>query len=896
MLKKSILLSVLALFAACGPSQGQSSNASNDPDLQPWLSSGLVSQDDPWTDGIVGTGLLLRRLDGVKRVLMIGAHPDDEDTSLLTALARGMGVETAYLSLTRGEGGQNLIGPEMGEGLGLVRTGELLSARALDGGRQFFTRAFDFGYSKNAEETFGFWPREEILRDVTWVVRTFRPQVIVSVFSGTPRDGHGHHQVAGILAHEVFDVAADPSRFPDQIAAGVPAWAPQKLYRLTRRNPQEGTAGLETGAFDPLLGRSHLQVAMDSRSQHRSQDMGMAQPMGPRRSTVALVESRMKEDGADEIFAGVDTALVALARDLPVEIRDEVTEGLEAYRRSVALATEALAVTDPWASAPFLGEAVTSLKAVLETLRVGGGAEGKTDAGVDLERTLRNRMPLVQEALLRSAGLVVDVRVADDLLVPGETVDGVISLWNGGSLPLSGAAADIFMPQGWIASGDLGAVKEVPPGTMAQWSFRFQVPTGADASRAYYMAQPRDGELYHWPSDRGFWALPANPDLLHGKIAFRISDQEEAVEAFSPARYRGVDKATGEFLKPVQVVPAIAVSVTPGVMIWPSSAEGFREFTVSLSSQAVDQVQGTVSLELPGGWRSDPVERSFVLSPSAPEGTFSFRVTPSSDLAVGEYAIGAEVRTDDGRSYDDGVSLVDYPHIRRGALFPEALSRVSVFPVSMPEGLRVGYVMGSGDGGPEAIRQMGAEVELLGPEALRSGDLSRFDVLVLGIRVYETRPDAASANDRLLDFARGGGTLIVQYNKYEFDRGGFSPFPVAMNRPHDRISDETVPVEILDPYHPVFQAPNPIDQKDFDGWVQERGLYFLREWDPGLTPLLEMADPGEDPKRGGLLVGGLGEGVYAYTGLAFFRQFPEAVPGAYRLFANLVSLKASDLR
>ncbi len=896
MLKRPLLISALALLAACGPSQGQTSDGSYTPELEAWLSSGISSQDDPWSEGIVGTGLLLRRLDGVKRVLMIGAHPDDEDTSLLTALARGMGAETAYLSLTRGEGGQNLIGPEMDEGLGLVRTGELLSARALDGGRQFFTRAFDFGYSKSAEETFGFWPREELLRDVTWVVRTFRPQVIVSVFSGTPRDGHGHHQVAGIISHEVFDVAGDPSRFPDQIAAGAPAWTPQKLYRLTRRNPLEGTAGLETGAFDPLLGRSHFQVAMDSRSQHQSQDMGMAQPMGPRRSTVALVESRVGEEGPDEIFAGVDTALVALAEDLPPGIRGQVVQELEAYRRSLLQAKGALDVSDPWASAPSLGDALGSLATAMEVLERGRNSGESSRGGADLESTLRHRMPLVQEAVLRAAGVVVDIRVDDDLVVPGETVDGVISLWNGGSIPLSRATADLFMPLGWTATGELGTNVDVAPGTMAQWRFRLQVPEDADPSRAYFMARPRDGEMYQWPSDRSWWALPANPDLLHAKVAFNLPDQDGPVHVFSPARYRGVDKATGEFSKPVQIVPAIAVSMNPGVMAWPSSAGGSREFTVSLSSQAEEQVEGRVSLGLPGGWRSDPAEHSFVISPTAPEVTFSFRVTPAAGVDEGEYAITAEVLTNGGRKYGDGVSLVDYPHIPRGALFPSATSRVLVFPVSMPEGLRVGYVMGSGDGGPEAIRQMGASVDLLGPEDLRSGDLNQYDALVLGIRVYETRPDAASANDRLLEFARAGGTLIVQYNKYEFDRGGFSPYPVGMNRPHDRVSDETASVTMLDPSHPAFQTPNPIGVEDFDGWVQERGLYFLREWDSAFTPLLEMADPGEDPRQGGLLAARLGEGVYVYTGLAFFRQFPEAVPGAYRLFANLVSLRASDLR
>lgn len=373
MLKRPLVVLPILIMVACSPSRGQTGPGLGEESHPSWFVSTLSSQDDPWSEGIVGTGLLLRRLDGVKRVLLIGAHPDDEDTALLTALARGLGVETAYLSLSRGEGGQNLIGPELDEGLGLVRTGELLSARALDGGRQFFTRAFDFGFSKSAEETFRYWPREELLKDVTWVVRTFRPQVIVSVFSGTPQDGHGQHQAAGIMANEVFRVAGDVSRFPEQIAAGAPAWTPLKLYRLTRRNPGDGTTGIETGSFDPLLGRSYYQIAMESRSQHRSQDMGVGQPMGPRRSTLALVESRGSAEGPDEIFSGVDTTLVGLGGGLPEGIRGEVVARLEEYRKAVNEAKSSLEVANPWGSAIPLARAVSALRAARDAMRSGGG-------------------------------------------------------------------------------------------------------------------------------------------------------------------------------------------------------------------------------------------------------------------------------------------------------------------------------------------------------------------------------------------------------------------------------------------------------------------------------------------------------------------------------------------
>jgi hypothetical protein len=453
----------------------------------------------------------------------------------------------------------------------------------------------------------------------------------------------------------------------------------------------------------------------------------------------------------------------------------------------------------------------------------------------------------------------------------------------------------LSVPSGWEVSGNLDAVRDVPSGELARWSFQVQVPADADPSQAYYLTEPRAGGLYWWPPDLSLLGAPANPDVLQGRVRFELGELGE-VEGWEPARFRGVDKATGEFVKPVLVVPALSVTLDPPFMALPSGDETAREFQVSVVSQSALLVNGSVTLELPEGWVSAPEEHPVFLSGVGAEASFSFQVRPRPDAPDGRYSVTARVDKDDGRRFETGVIIVDYPHIRRTALFPRARSTVSVLPVSVPAGIRVGYVMGSGDVGPEAIRQMGLEVELLGPDAVRAGEFASYDVVVLGIRAYETRPDLVVANDGLLDFVRAGGTLIVQYNQYEFPAGGFAPFQVGMNRPHDRVSDEAASVRILDPSHPVFRSPNRIVPRDFDGWVQERGLYFLSSWAPEFSPLLEMADPGEDPKQGGLLVAKVGDGIYVYTGLAFFRQFPEAVPGAYRLFANLLSLRAEDLR
>ncbi len=680
--------------------------------------------------------------------------------------------------------------------------------------------------------------------------------------------------------------------FPEQIALGAGPWTPAKLYLLTRRSPQDGTTGIETGTFDPFLGRSYYQVAMDSRSQHRSQDMGVAQPMGPRRSTVALVESRVEVEGPDEIFAGVDTTVLSLAESVSEPIRSDVRGRLAEYRAAIGEAGQSLDAMEPWRATPALGRAVAALDRIATLARTGDGSPPFGDREEQaLEWFLWERVPMVKEAFLRSAGVVWDVRVEDDLLVPGQTTNAIVELWNGGPYTLGDATGAVFSPRpGWGLTPEVRGPETVPPGGLARWESQIEIGSEVEPSRAYYMVEPREGGIYRWPRDPEFWGEPGNPNVLSGSLSLTV-ENFGSVRVEKGARYRGVDKATGEFVEPVQVVPALSVSVDPPVMIWPMANQEAREFTVSVVSQTEGSHAGTVSLQAPDGWRVSPLTQPLGLADPGAEGSFSFLVTAPSLQSAGTYFLKAVVRTEEGGEYGEAVSLVDYPHIPRGALFTPAQSRVSVLPVAVESQLRVGYVMGSGDSGANAIRQMGFSVELLGPEALRAGAFDGLDVVVLGIRAYETRPDLVASNDRLLDFARAGGTLIVQYNKYEFPRGGFSPFPVEMSRPHDRVSDETVPVRILAPEHPAFRFPNRITEEDFEGWIQERGLYFLSSWDSAFSPLLEMADPGEDPKQGALMVAPLGEGLYVYTGLAFFRQFPQGVPGAYRLFANLLSLK-----
>ena len=862
--------------------------------------------------GAAAIALRFRQLDGVKRVLMVAAHPDDEDTSLLAALARGSGVETAYLSLTRGEGGQNLIGPRLHEGLGIIRTGELEAARALDGGTQFFSRAFDFGYSKTLEETLSHWPMDEVLRDVVFVMRSFRPHVVVSIFSGTSRDGHGHHQASGVLTLEAFEAAGDPTRFPELAAHGVTPWAPAKLYRSARFSPADATVRVSTGTFDPVLGRSYFQLAMRSRSQHRSQDMGSAEYMGPWDAPLQLLASRVGEEDGDGVFAGVDTTIFGqLPNPLPPEWPADSRARLDTYRQVVADSRSRLTTLRTQESAVGLLDAAGILEALVEEAPPG-----------EARRTLASRLALVRETALAAAGVVVETRVGRSLLAPGESTVVDVIVWNGGSLPLRHVAPRLALPPGWTAeptaesamaaprsffrrpgAPDTPEDGHVPPSAIARWSWTTNIPPDARPSAPYYLEAERDGWMYQWPDDPARWARPFDPSPVQAVVALTIAPPdrpERRVEVRREGDYVGVDPASGEYREPVLVVPALDVEAHPQVRVWPAEAADAREIAVVLANTSSTRRFGSVRIVAPDGWRIEPDSASFALEPSAgPQGTrrsFAFQATPTGPVQEGRHDFRAVAVDQHGALFDDDYDIVDHPHVRRAALFRPASSVVSAFPVVADASLRIGYVMGSGDGGPEALRQMGAMVDLLGPERVRDGDFGEYDVLVLGVRAYETRPDLVAANESVLDFARQGGTVVVQYNRFGYPLGGFAPYPVQMNRPHDRVTDETAPVAIAMPGAPVFTTPNAIGPADFEGWVQERGLYFLSEWDDRFVPLLETADPGEAPKRGALLVAPVGEGLYVYTGIAFFRQFPAGVPGAYRLFANLVSLKPEEWR
>lgn len=825
-------------------------------------------------EGVQALGLALRRLGHTKRVLMIGAHPDDESTQVISTLALGQGAEVAYLSLTRGEGGQNGIGPELQEGLGLLRTEELLAARRLDGARQYFTRAYDYGFSKTAEEAFRHWPRDSVLADVVAVIREFRPDLVVSIFSGTPRDGHGQHQAAGILAREGFRAAGDPERFPDQVARGLRPHGATHLYQALWTPTEDADHLLATGGLDPLLGRSHYQVAMASRSRHRSQDMGRVLTPGPQASSMTRVASRLARVPDGGLFAGVDTALAGIAR----RADPAVAPALDAYERAVAAAVASFDAFHPAASLAGL----TGALAILDE-----AAAAAVDA--DLRFRLAAERAELEDAVWLAAGLRLDAIAEDETVVPGQSFEVTVTLWNGGPERVRVDRLEPALPAGWRAAASDPLPESVEPGQIVERRFVVEVPEAAGPTQPYFLESPRAGDLYVWPAgvDVG---VPFTAPPVRAAAGVRVLGRD--VERVRDATYQTLDKMQGEIRRPVRVVPAVSVRVEPALALLPLEGTGDRRIRLlaTLRSEAPGGSSGFVRPEAPPGWIVAPAEVPVDFDAPGVERTVELLLTPPPDAAPGAYRVDVPFVARTGVRFSSGYRLIDYPHTAPRALYAPASADVRALDVRVPAGLRVGYVAGAGDDVQASLRQMGIDVEPLDARTLAAGDLSVYDVIVAGIRAYEVRPDLVAHNQRLLDYTAAGGTFIVQYSQYEYTRPGIAPYPISMSRPHDRVTDETAPVRLLRPDHPVLTHPNRIGDADFDGWVQERGLYFLSEWDHAFVPILETADPGEDPLRGALLVAPYGEGTYVYTGLSFFRQLPAGVPGAYRLFANLLAL------
>jgi LmbE family N-acetylglucosaminyl deacetylase len=798
----------------------------------------------PGAGGVAALASDLRALGANKRVLMIGAHPDDENNEALTILSRGLGVQAAYLSLTRGEGGQDLIGPELGQDLGIIRTEELLAARQVDGARQFFSRAYDFGFSKTADESFRFWPRDSLLRDVMDVIRRFRPQVIISIFSGTPRDGHGQHQVAGLLAHEAFQMLKDSS------------WGPVKLYLSFRFDSGAESVTLDGGQLDAATGRSLHQLAMESRSRHRSQGEGQLQRPGPSSVRLALWETKGGGSGKGEgMFTGIDTLLPASAR----------------YVALIDSARARYTVLRPAAIVPLLGRALTAL---------GKGTDVVT---ADQRATL-------EHALAAAAGVAIDGVSDDAIVVGGERVTVDATVWNGGSSSVRIDDARLVVPPGWTVEPQGRPAGPVTAGALATGRF-YVTPADSARSRPYFLRRPMTGALYDWtgiaPELRG---LPFDPPVL--QLAVRLTIAGAPVTLTREVSFQVQDDALGEVRRPVLADCGFDVTITPPLVVWPSDgpASAPRRFMITVTNRNRGAARADLAVTAPPGWATFP-SRTAMFAREDEGQVVPLTLAMPLGAASGAFELRAAVTTPgESGSCGEALGIVDYPHIHARGVMRPAVARIRVARIALPALTRVGYVRGAADRVPEALAAVGVPIELLEPDSLARGDLSRYDAVVVGSRAYEIDPTLIANNERLLAYARGGGLVIVQYQQYPFVQGGFPAYPLSIARPHDRVTDEDAAVTVLDPKSPVLHVPNEIGPDDWRGWVQERGLYFAHDWDSHYAPLLSMHDPGEGPLAGGLLVAPVGKGTYVYTGLAFFRQLPAGVPGAYRLFANLLAL------
>ncbi len=823
--------------------------------------------------------------------MMLTAHPDDEDGGMLTYESRGRGTRVALLTLNRGEGGANVMSPDFYDSLGLVRTEELLKAGQYYGVEQYFTRVIDYGFSKTMDESIKRWTRDRVLYDAVRVVRMVRPLVIASVFVGGTSDGHGNHQTAGAMAKAVFEAAGDPNVFPDQIRAGLKPWNALKQYARRPGVQLSTQVEIPQGTYDPLLGASYAQLAREGLGWQKSQNGGPSVPKAGEINSAYHRFSPPAQGKEDSFFDGIDITLAGIAT-LAQGNADFLKAGLARIDAAVQTATENFSASQPEKSAPALAVGLKETMALLDQVAQSGL---NADTKFNLRHELEIKRAQFNNALALSLGLSVAATVAPErepnarmpmffgdpetfrVAIPGQTFGVKVHVVNP-----SGAAVTLVRTSVTGAPDQAHGVileSNKPVDSRAAVT----VPADAPFNRPYFQ-RPDIEQSYYDIADPALLHRPAAPFpyVATAEFVFDGAPIQLAAVVQSVKRVTGL----GTVYEPLVVGPAIGVAIAPHYGIVPFEAKSFP-VSVSLHSNVKGAASGTVRLDLPQGWKSEPASAPFSTAADGEDRSVTFTVTPA-NLTEKVFTITA-VAEYGGKQYREGYSVAGYPGLRSSFLYRPAVYKTSGVNVKVASGLKVAYVAGSGDDVPASLEQLGIKVSFLAAADVATGNLTQYDAIVLGIRAYAARPELATYNARLLDYVKQGGLMIVQYNTPEFDKN-FGPYPYTMGNNPEEVTDEASKVEMLIPQHPLFQWPNKITAKDFEGWVEERGSKWMRSWDPQYQALLEAHDDGQDPQKGGMLYAKYGKGIWIYNGWAFYRQLPEGVPGAFRIFANLLSL------
>lgn len=800
----------------------------------------------------------IKKLNVLGSAMYIAAHPDDENTRLITYLANEKLVNTAYLSLTRGDGGQNLIGPEIRDLLGVIRTYELLAARDLDGGRQFFTRADDFGYSKTPEETFSIWEKDKVLADAVWAIRVFRPDVLITRFApakyGYPT--HGHHSASAILAEEAFDAAGDPTMFPEQLKY-VDAWQPKRLYWNTstwfyrRTNTELDTTGklsYDVGMYSPLLGLSYSELASMSRSQHKSQGFGTSLKRG---EEIEWLEYVKGDSASTDLFEDIDLSW------------NKIEGGEELFVLFTQLYRD-FEPSDPAASVPKLLEAYNILNEMPQSYWV----------------TLKKEE--VKELIKACAGLYLELTAESPTAIPGNTIKLNAELLNRSTQLMTAKRIQLLpdLTAGGVA--DTNFSQNLLYNQQHNLTLEATLPESLEAGPPYWLA-----DWFKSAPTEQIQPLIGNPGKnvppLNAAITIKIRQTE--LTYVTPIKYRAVDPAKGESYQPVTLVNPYLLKTPTQPVIFNSREPQTIQVTVVAQQ---DSLSGLVAVVPPGKeWQVSPQTQNVNFSYIGETQTLEFTITPPAPQFVGDVQVFVEDNKT-GKRYDLSYHELAYDHIPHQKVLMPASFKVVKLDVKT-KGQNIGYIMGAGDEIPQALQAMGYNVTLLEDEDIVNRNLQQFDAVVVGIRAFNTRPSLKNLNKELWHYAEEGGTVVVQYNtSHRLVTEEVAPLPLKLSR--DRITDEYAELKVLAPDHPVLNTPNKITNNDLLDWVQERGLYFPAEWDSSFTPIFSGNDKGEEPLEGSLLVAPYGKGHYVYTGLSWFRELPAGVPGAYRIFANIVSL------